>query len=408
MFHNLKFLICLLLGPIGIYCQDGKLQADFISPPKLKWSFRTNGPIYSSPIIDNKVLYIASTDSTLYALDPKNGSLLHKFRTGGDIRSNVVVHDNYLAVVSGDGKLYYLNKTDLSQIWSFSSRGDKKYELYSFADYFQSSPLIHNNHIYFGSGDGYVYALDLRRGELIWEFKTEGVVHSEPLVYDDIIYFGSYDGYFYAVDIASGKLVWRFKSIGQRYFPKGEMSGSAIAYDQMIFAAGRDFNLYALDAKKGHGVWNKYFQNGWALAKPAVKDNALFIGTSDDKALFALDPYSGKELWKTNVAFNVFAAPAFSENLIYVATLMGRIYAINRQSGSVVWTMDSDLYKTNHLNYFTVEDAYREDIQNIVTGDDGFLKMYYALGAIFTKPLIHGNLMIITSSDGTVYSYERS
>lgn len=408
MNYKLKILICFVLGPLLIFCQESILQQDFISPPELKWSFKTNGPIYSSPAIDNHILYVASTDSILYALDINNGSVLHKFKTGGDIRCNLLIHDNFLVLVSGDGKLYLLNKTDLSLIWSFSSRGDKKYELYSFADYFQSSPVIHNNRVYFGSGDGYVYALDLENGSLMWEFKTGGVVHSEPLVYDDLVYFGSYDGFFYALDIISGKLVWRFKSIGQRYFPKGEMSGSAIAFEKMIFAAGRDFNLYALDAKKGHGVWNKYFQNGWALAKPAVQDGVLFIGTSDDKALFALDPNTGQELWKTNVAFNVFAPPAFSENLVYVATLMGRIYAINRQSGSVVWTMDSKLYQTNHLNYFTDEDAYREDIQNIVTGENGFLKMYYALGAVFSKPLIHGNLMIIARSDGKVYSYERS
>lgn len=407
MCFNLKILICLMLAPFATYCQEDKVASDFMTPPELKWGFKTKGPIYSSPAIDNEILYVASTDSVLYALDIHDGTVLHKFKTGGDIRSNVLVHDNYVALVSGDGKLYLLNKKDLSQIWAFSSRGDKKYELYSFADYFQSSPVIHDNRIYYGSGDGYVYAVDLANGGLVWEFKTGGVVHSEPLAYDGMIYFGSYDGFFYALDIDSGKLVWRFKSVGQRYFPKGEMSGSAIAFRQMIFAAGRDFNLYALDTKRGHGVWNRYFQNGWALAKPAITDNVLFVGTSDDKALFALDPDTGRELWKTDVAFNVFAAPAFSDKLVYTATLMGRIYAINRQSGAVVWTMDSELYKTNHLDYFTEEDAYREDIQNIVTGEDGFLKMYYDLGAIFAKPLIHGNLMIIASSDGGVYAYER-
>ena len=143
------------------------------------------------------------------------------------------------------------------------------------------------------------------------------------------------------------------------------------------------------------------------MAPPVLQDDVLFVGTSDDKALFALDPKTGKEIWHTPVAFNVFGAPGISETLVYVATLMGRVYAIDRATGKVLWKMDSEGYMKHHLDYFTETDTYRPDIQDIVTGDDGFLKMYYALGAIFSRPLVCDDMLVLTSTDGKIYSYSR-
>jgi outer membrane protein assembly factor BamB len=53
--------------------------------------------------------------------------------------------------------------------------------------------------VYFGSGDGRLYALDARTGQEKWRFKTDGGVNSSPAVAGGVVYFGSTDGYLYAV-----------------------------------------------------------------------------------------------------------------------------------------------------------------------------------------------------------------
>lgn len=380
---------------------------DFTQPPSQIWSYQTKGPIYSNPVVDNGIIYFGSVDSSLYAVNLSDGRLSWTFKTGGDIRSSVLIDANNVLLVSGDGCLYSINKTTHQLNWKFKSRGDKKYELFTFADYYQSSPIINKDTVFYGSGDQYVYAVNKSTGKLIWEYQTGGIVHATPLLHRNRIYVGSFDGYFYALESTSGKLAWKFKSIGQRYFPKGEMTGSAIGYGSMIFVGGRDYNLYSLHFDKGSGIWNKQFPGGWAIAKPVIKDTVLYVGTSDDKALFALDPFEGRVKWRTDVKFNVFGSYAFSKKMMYVPTLMGAIYAINLKDGSVAWRMNSDLYKKSHLDYFTEDDQYRDDIENIVTGEDGFLKMYYNLGAIFSTPLITGNYLVVTSTDGKIYAYKR-
>src|SRR6185503_8245475 len=119
------------------------------------------------------------------------------------------------------------------------------------------------------------------------------VVHSSPGCYKDQLIIGSFDGYLYSLDRKNGSLTWKFKSIGQRYFPKGEMQGSPLVYDNMVFVGSRDYNFYTLDAAKGYGLWNKQFPRGWAMGKPAVYSGTVYVGTSDDKLLVAFNPATG-------------------------------------------------------------------------------------------------------------------
>jgi len=77
-------------------------------------------------------------------------------------------------------------------------------------DIFLSSPVVANGVVYFGSGDGNLYALESDTCDLRWKFKTGDVVHASPALADGVLFFGSWDSYFYAVDAATGKEKWRF------------------------------------------------------------------------------------------------------------------------------------------------------------------------------------------------------
>ena len=73
-------------------------------------------------------------------------------------------------------------------VWKFKTDGMVK-----------SSPAVADGVVYVGSGDGRLYALDARTGEEKWSFKTDGGVASSPAVAGGVVYFGSTDGYLYAV-----------------------------------------------------------------------------------------------------------------------------------------------------------------------------------------------------------------
>src|ERR1700749_2028926 len=47
-----------------------------------------------------------------------------------------------------------------------------------------------------------------------WHFQTHGRIRSTAALVDGIVYFGSDDGYLYALKFADGTLVWRLKTDG--------------------------------------------------------------------------------------------------------------------------------------------------------------------------------------------------
>ncbi|HSO86361.1 MAG TPA: PQQ-binding-like beta-propeller repeat protein [Draconibacterium sp.] len=50
---------------------------------------------------------------------------------------------------------------------------------------------------------------------------------------------------------------------------------------------------------------------------------------------------------------------------------------------------------------------YCEDIYAIIQSNEQFLDVECELGGIFSTPVIHGNYMIITSTNGKLYCLEK-
>lgn len=382
---------------------------DFKNAPSVKWKFHSTQPFLSSPVISENAVYVGGLDSVLYAMDIQTGKVNWKFRTGGEIRSNVLVYRNQVLLVGGDGTFYSIDKNTGRLIWNWVFNktavflGERKYDL---ADYFNASPVLNNGLIYFASGDGRINAIKATNGELAWTFQSNDIIHATPAVDNDKVYAGAFDGNVYALNSSTGNVVWKFKSVGHEYFPKGEIQGTPVIFNGLVFVGSRDYNLYAINANGGYCNWNQKFPKGWALAN-SIKDSILYTGTSEDKFIAALDPATGKELWRTDVKFNIFSPCAFSNSMLYVGTLMGKVFGMDTKTGAIRWTFTTDGYKENHDKYFKADDTFRDDIYTLIKSNVDYINLQLKWGAVFSSPAVSTNALVITSTDGTVYCLER-
>ncbi len=378
-------------------------NSDFDKLPKIKWEFKTSKSIFSSPIINEATIYFGGNDSLLHAVDLESGKEKWRFKTGGEIRSNVCIDGDFLYLNGGDRIIYKLEKPTGKTVWKFETKGEKKVD---FADYFQSTPVLQNQVIYFGSGAGNFYAVDAKKGNEIWKFKTGNAIHSKPAIANGKVFFGSFDGYVYALNLQKGKLIWKFKTVAHKYFPTGDVMGSPTVYNDLVFIGARDYNFYALDQEKGFCHWNKAFFRGWAL-NSSISDSVLYIGSADERVLIGADPETGAEYWRTNMEFLVFGNNAYSETLLYVGTTNGKLQAFSKLTGKYMWSFETESYKKNRLKYFKTDDTYRDDIYSIIKSNEQFLEVECELGGIFSTPVIHGNCLIFTSTNGILYCLER-
>ena len=72
----------------------------------------------------NGIVFIGSTNSTLYALDASTGTLLWSVLTGGAVNSTPVVADGVVYVGSADGSLYALDARSGDILWTGPTGGE--------------------------------------------------------------------------------------------------------------------------------------------------------------------------------------------------------------------------------------------------------------------------------------------
>ncbi|MEZ4666914.1 MAG: serine/threonine-protein kinase [Anaerolineae bacterium] len=159
---------------------------------KRKWSYRTKRAINSSPFVDANegICYIGSGDGFLYALDANNGFSSWRYRTNGPIISTPIVENDLVFFGSADGILYALNAQTAKEKWKFVTERP-----------IISSPIVYQGAVYFGGTDEYFYCVDVQTGKERWKFKAGAAITSTAHITNDTILFGSLDKTLYALPL---------------------------------------------------------------------------------------------------------------------------------------------------------------------------------------------------------------
>jgi outer membrane protein assembly factor BamB len=401
----------------GVYESAGPLKA-----PTAQWTFKTGGPIVGSPAIRDGVVYVASLDTYLYAIDQDTGKEKWKFKSRMPIASTPAVVDGALYFVSSTGALAAIDTANGQPKWVFAAEHDKKFEAKNLHGYpsaaqtipdawdiFTSSPAVANGKIYFGSGDGNVYAVDQKTGLLQWKVATKDVVHASPAVANNTVYVGSWDSSLYAIDAETGQVKWTFEA-GQDpaiHNQVGFQSSPAVV-DGTVFVGCRDAHVYALDAATGRKKWDYPTSKSWVIGTPAVRDGTVYVGTSDSARFMALDAKTGRLKFNFGAKAYVFSSAAIAGDLVYFGNHAGRIHAINAKTGELAWQFQTDGSKSDPLKVVNDDGSLRQEAFTPLFNDfeDMYVDFYRfaSVGAIMSSPVIDRGVLYVGSMDGNLYA----
>ncbi|OQP59447.1 hypothetical protein A3860_37495 [Niastella vici] len=390
------------------------------------WKFQTGGKIFSSPLLYRNLILFGSEDNTFYALDTGTGKPAWKFNTHAPVHGSPAVYGGKVFFASYDGNLYAVDVRSGRLQWKFQTRGEKKVGAKGLwgmkpiteymndpFDFFLSSPAVDsiNELVYFGSGDGNLYALHLTDGRQQWQFPTGGIIHTNPILFQNTLYFGSWDRYLYAVDSRTGKEKWKFQTRADsayHHLLEG-IQASPLVFDNHIFFGARDGYFYALDAVTGQLTWKYSANNSWILTTATVADNVIYTGTSDTYLLLALDAATGKEKFRTAANGYVYSSPVVAGNTIYFGDFTGQLLALDIASGTITDRFQTPGRQKNAasiLNNGKLDFAYMTqgmDLANYATTVAGMNRLY-TLGPILSKPAIGNGVIYFGSADGSLYA----
>jgi eukaryotic-like serine/threonine-protein kinase len=385
------------------------------------WKFQTNGAVYSSPVVDNGVVFVGSTDGNLYAIDARSGAQKWKYATKARVTSSPAIQGGVVYFGSYDSSFYALDATSGELKWKFASGGERRFSaphIHGLVpeqdrmpdpfDVFLSSPAIVDGVVYFGSGDGNVYALDAATGTLKWKFQTGDVVHASPAVADGTVFIGSWDTYFYALDGNTGGVRWKFKT-GEDpviHNQTGIQSSAAVAGGIVYFGC-RDAKLYALDTATGARRWAADNKGSWVIGSPAIKDGMVYFTTSDSGLFHAVDARTGEEQFALSLKWPMFSSPAIAGHMLYIGSHEGKLHAIDLRTRRVAWSFQSDGWRENGARYTQADGGpnYRAAMSSNFFDDvvAGIQKMF-SVGAMLSSPAVAGDAIYIGSADGYVYA----
>jgi len=389
----------------------------------LKWSFHTNGEIVSSPAIVDGVIYVGSNDGNLYAIDQQTGSLKWKFPTEARVASSPAVANGLVYFASYDGNFYAVDAATGKLLWKFSNAGERRYaatHLHGSVpagetmpdpfDVYLSSPTVWSGAVYFGSGDGNIYALDAGSGALKWKFHTGDVVHASPAIVDGKLYIGSWDSYFYALNAANGKKLWSFKT-GEDpdiHNQVGIQSSATVA-NGIVYFGCRDSNFYALDAATGKQRWLYNNKGSWVITSPVVHGDKVYFATSDSKLLHILNAQTGAHIGSFKSAWPIFSSPAIAGNTLYLGVQDGKLSAIDLSSNQTLWTFQSEGSRKNLAALSKPDGSPNYEIAFTSNFYDDLLIGFgktHTVGNFVSSPVISGNTLYIGSADGNLYALE--
>jgi len=123
-----------------------------------RWQFLTKGVVVSTPAIYEGVLFSASDDGNVYAVDSDRNeawtALKGVFKTDGPVHGDVTAEKSGVYVASADSKLYCLNPRDGKILWQYYSG----FPLFD-------SPAVTATTVYINVRDHGVAAIDKGNGE---------------------------------------------------------------------------------------------------------------------------------------------------------------------------------------------------------------------------------------------------
>lgn len=282
-------------------------------------------------------------------------------------------------------------------------------------DFFISSPVLDRNNnyksLYIGSGDGNLYSIDTETGDLIWKFKTGGVIHTTPAIYNNTVYIGSWDTYVYAVDAQTGKEKWKFKT-GEHpeYHVLEGLQSSPSIHDGKVFFGSRDGYFYSLDAETGDLMWKYDVNSSWILSTAGIKDDRVYIGTSDSFLFIALDADTGKEHYRFKATGYVYSSPALVENTAYFGDFSGKMFALDLNSEGKVYEeyhTSSRKKRNDYLNNeggFNTNDFTKDKDMSQYQSNVELMERMHALGPIVSSPVVKDGVIYFGSADGIFYA----
>lgn len=177
---------------------------------------------------------------------------------------------------------------------------------------------------------------------------------------------------FYAYNLRTKAFTWKKTNLT----PSGNSSvWDPIIWEDKVYFQGAG-EIFCIDAETGDIIWTKQFDlytQHLLFTKSIIRDGKLFVHP-EGNTLFALDPFTGNTIWKSE---NVGGAPShelqYHNGIIYWA--WDAIWAVDGNSGKVIWQEYSPNFTFRHPASFGNNGIHIDATRGVLFTSDNYYAM---------------------------------
>jgi outer membrane protein assembly factor BamB len=182
--------------------------------------------------------------------------------------------------------------------------------------------------LFFGTGNGYLLALDNTNGNVLGKKKFGRALPAPPTIYKEILYqtYEAGTSGLIAYSIKNGEKIWEIEN----NFSK---SSPVVVDNKAIFQTKRG-NIICLNYLTGEEIWSHNTNS--KSANSLAYDDGKIIAANLDGTVTALEYTSGIQVWLQNFSDKIFADPVLDKKYVYISTFGGQLIKLNKENGEIL------------------------------------------------------------------------
>lgn len=266
---------------------------------------------------------------------------------------------------------------------------------------------------------GNIVATDLE-GNNLWRRSIKEPITAGPSVFKNKVCVTTATAKLICLSIDNGEILWNSVISSEAVAPLGFSSDPMF---DLVFVHTIDGGLSAINLLDGRQVWrystivpNIALRRGSA---PVLSNNYVVTGFANGK-LLAINKEEGSVIWSHNLSnpkgridlqrmIDISADPVIYDNVAYAVSYQGNIVSVELNDGSLLWEREISSYSgltVDKKGLYVASVDGRVFALNNVTGSTIWVQEDL-VGHNLSKPVIINNYILLTDLDGYIHFLDK-
>jgi outer membrane protein assembly factor BamB len=261
-------------GVVYAASHDGEVVAVDAQSGRRKWSVKTKLALSAGPEVSGDAVALGSSDGEVILLDTASGAKRWQQSIKSEILARPLIANDMVIVRTVDGHLEGLALADGATRWAV----DEQVPRLTLRG--TAPPVLAGDKVIAGFDNGRVKAIDLRKGDVLWdtivnaphgrtELERLADIDSPARVAGDDVFVVGFNGRVAMLALDSGQIWWARDASSYRGFAMD---------DENIYLTNADSVVVAMRRNDGSVLWEQAAMKRRGLTAPAIDGDALVVG----------------------------------------------------------------------------------------------------------------------------------